>query len=782
MGAVRSFEKGRSLSGWVALCCFAGWAGVAHAHPRLRFERNEGQTAATVRYLARGQGYTLFLAGPEAVVVLPAKPGEIGGPAVDFRLGLVGSDPLAAAEGLEPLSGATNYFVGDDPSQWQRAIAGYAQVRFREVYPGIDLLYYGREGQLEYDFVVAPGADPGRIRLSLAGADRIELDSSGALLLETGAVRVRWDEPYCYQSVGGVRREVDGSYRRLEDGTFDFRLGPYDESLPLVIDPVLVYATYLAPTSFAAGDGLQNAGLAIAADDEGYAYVAGITESASFPTTMGAFRTSRPGGRDVFVAKLDPMAAELEFATYLGGSATEVQNGQSLGVAVDAAGNIYLAGATNSANFPTTMGAYRTGLQGNHDGFVAKLGPGGDSLVYSTYLGGTGIDYAWDVAVDGQGAAYVCGETNGGFPTTAGAIQTASTSLSGFLSKLSPDGDALVYSTTLGTNTGKAKAVVVDKSGNAYVTGSADTPHGQTGYPVTEGAFQTMGRGSFDAFVSKVNPAGSAFVFSSYLGGSANEDGFGVGLDAAGNVYVAGNTNSTDFPVTEGAYQESFASTPTPVDDGYVIKLNPPGSSAIYSTYLGAAGGESMFALAVDGAGSAIVAGSTGSTDYPTTDDAVQTTYQPAAPGFSGIVSKLSPDGSDLAFSTYLHPTNDSVSIFYGLGLDGVGGAYVTGSSAALFPTTTGVFQTSTFNPAFGGPVVAKLAIAAATAKPLCGDFNGDGKIGAVDALAILRAVVGIGTCSLAVCDFTGDGKVNAADALAVLRVAVGQNLTPKCP
>lgn len=771
---------------WTAVLSAWGIGSVAaSAELPIRFEPNRGQTAPVVQFLARGPDYTLFLTTTESVMVLRAAPSAkgLGDPAAsgDVRLKLVGSNPAAVASGVQPLAGTTSYFVGNDPALWRRSIPTFARVRLDDVYPGIDLVYYGTEGRLEYDFIVAPGKDPATIRFGVEGADEVAIDGSGDLVLAVAGRQVRWHKPVCYQDIEGERRAVEGAYERVGEDRFAFRLGDYDHTHPLVIDPALVYATFVSPTTFGLGDGLQNAALAIAVDADGNAYVAGITESASFPVTAGAFRESRPGKRDVFVAKLNPTATDLIYSTYLGGSENEIQNARGVGIAIDADGNAYVASSTSSTNFPTTAGAYQTTNQGNDDAFVVKLNPTGTDLVYSTYVGGPGIEYGWDVAVDADGQAYVCGETNGNFPTTPGAYQTASISLSGFVTKLSADGSSLVFSTTIGTNTGKTKAIALDVDGNAYVTGGADTPYGQTGWPVTTGAFQTDGKGSFDAFVTKLSADGSALAFSTYLGGTGNEDGHGIAVDGNRNVYVTGVTNSTDFPVSPGAFQSSLQSTPLPEDDGFVVKLNASGSTLAFGTYLGAAAGEDLAGIVVDSGGRAIVAGGTASTNFPTTDDAFQPTFTPPSLYGSAVVTKLNAGGTALVYSTYLHPTAQDGSSIYGIALDGNDALYVAGTSSATFPTTPGVFQSTTWNPAFGGPIVAKLDLSGG-ATETCGDFNGDGNVTAADALGALLAGLGLEACAPSVCDYNGDGSVSATDALAILHVAVGQSLPANCP
>jgi len=314
------------------------------------------------------------------------------------------------------------------------------------------------------------------------------------------------------------------------------------------------------------------------------------------------------------------------------------------------------------------------------------------------------------------------------------------------------------------------------------VTGSCDSPHGGTSYPVTEGAFQTTGKGSFDAFVSEVSSDGASLVYSTYLGGDRNEGGTGIAVDGSGNAYVTGATSSSNFPFSEGAFQTTLQSTPTPADDAFVTRLNANGTGIVFSTYLGGAAGESPAGIAVDGSGAAIVTGTTGSANFPTTAGAFQETLAPALG--AAYVTRVAANGKTLGYSTLLHPTTENqLALGYAIALDSNGGTYVTGTSGAMFPTTAGAFQTTGVLPSFGGPFAAKLSgVASAAPAGLCGDFNGDGKLSASDALGSLRAAVGIGSCALATCDFNGDGKLTAADALSTLRAAVGGQGAPKCP
>ncbi|MGH7945869.1 MAG: SBBP repeat-containing protein, partial [Opitutaceae bacterium] len=640
----------------------------------LHFEANQGQAHEGVRFLTRGSGYSLYLTPGEAVFAL-AKPNpdkkrdRHGRPdwrskherskemqVAVLRMAIVGADPAPLVSGLEQLTGKANYFIGNDPAKWRTNIPTYAKVHYREVYPGIDLVYYGNQRQLEYDFIVAPGADPGNIMLDFQGAERMEVNAEGALVLHLAGGAMRQKKPVIYQEVGGVRREIAGSYVLWGASRVGFEVAAYDTSRPLVIDPVLAYSTYLG------GSFSNDLGEAIAVDAAGNAYVTGRTtsyEQDRFPTTPGAFQpstTASPGWSDAFVTKLNPAGSALIYSTYLGGGGED----SGFGIAVDTDGNAYVAGWQDGTNFPTTPGAFQTTKPGGGsigDGFVTKLNPTGSALVYSTYLGGREHDLAFGIAVDTGGNAYVTGSTvSADFPTTPGAFQGAPTGGGfpppfggGFTTKLNPAGTALIYSTT-----SISGAIAVDADGNAYLTGWAGAD-----LPTTPGAFQTsFGGGAYDAFVAKLNVAGSALVYSTYLGGGLDEGGSGIAIDAGGNAYVTGYTGSINFPTTSGAFQPVFAGGTGEGDrygnsrfpaDTFVAKLNPTGSALIYSTYLGGSGDDFSSGISIDSLGNAYLTGDTRSSDFPTGPGA----FQPAHAGgaFDAYVTKLNPDGSALVYS-----------------------------------------------------------------------------------------------------------------------------------
>jgi hypothetical protein len=573
-------------------------------------------------------------------------------------------------------------------------------------------VYYGNQGQLEYDFVVQPGADPHSIQLAIASDEHgppesqsaianrqssipapLRIDANGDLMVGTNSGEVIFHKPVVYQpdlpSVAGsslVTRQsslVEGYYRLEGENHIRFEVGPYDRSRPVVIDPVLAYSSYLPGQGDAiAVDVSSNAyiyngcvwklnaagsaliystcvggsvspygGNAIAVDASGNAYITGYV-GASLPTTPGAFQTTYGGGNsDAFLSKLNADGSTLLYSTYLGGSGDD----GGAGIAVDALGSAYVTGSTTSTDFPIAAGGFQTtcaaSCSGN-DAFVSKLNAGGSALAYSTYLGGGFYDVSQGIAVDTSGNAYVTGWTlSRDFPTTTGAFQTTFRgSRDAFVSELNAGGSALLYSTFLsgsGTTATAASGIAVDTAGNAYVTGGTYSQSSSNDFPTTPGAFQTTFAGGgdafgggTDAFVSKFNAAGSGFVYSTYLGGSGNEDPDpgdgsalgGIALDSAGNAYVTGQTFSSNFPIT--------AAIQTTPSNCFVTKLNTAGSALLYSTYLGTSRGDAGLGIAVDRSGNAYVTGGTNSSDFPVTPGAFQTTL--VGKTRNGFVAKIS--------------------------------------------------------------------------------------------------------------------------------------------
>jgi beta-propeller repeat-containing protein len=626
-------------------------AGNTYGRLPLSFEPNHGQTDARVKFLSRASGYTLFVTAEEAVFA--GRDGSVE------RMKLLGANRKPRFEPLDKQPGVSNYFLGNDPSKWRTNIANYGKIALRDVYPGIDLVFYGHQRQLEYDWVVAPGADPKQIRVKWEGPSQITKNASGDLVLSASLIQRK---PVIVQE----GRRIEGGYA-VRGSEVAFELAQYDAAKPLVIDPVLAYSTYLG------GRG-QDAGRAIAVDGAGNAYVTGSTESTNFPTAYPLL-ADNGGGDEVFVAKINPAGSALVYSTYLGGSGNDF----GFGIAVDGSGNAYVTGQTTSVNFPTFNPLQASNGGGPFgDAFVIKLNPAGSALVYATYLGGSGDEAGNGIAVDGRGNAYVTGLTSSAnFPAAnplqggyGGGLEDA------FVTKINAAGSALVYSTYLG-GSGRdiGNRIAVDGSGNAYVTGETSSANFPTASPI-QGSY---GGGLDDAFVTKIDAAGSTLVYSTYLGGSGDDAGNDIAVDGAGSAYVTGSTGSANFPAAN-PLQAGFGGG----NDAFVTKLNAAGSALVYSTYLGGSGGDFGAGIAVDGAGNASVTGWTTSTNFPTTNP-----VQASNGGFAdAFVTKIDPAGSALVYSTYLGGSAGDFG--YGIALGRTGNAYVTGSTdSANFPAAT---------------------------------------------------------------------------------------------
>jgi hypothetical protein len=657
----------------------------------LGFEANQGQVDRRVEFLSRGDGYALFLTPAETVLQLstadspPSNEKKIdadqkpksGRHYSTVRMKLIGANPKPQMKGLDQLPGNSNYFIGKNPTQWRSNVPNYAKVRCENVYPDIDLVYYGNQRQLEYDFVVAPGTDPNVIRLSFEGADKIDIDSQGDLVLSTRGTTLRQHKPRVYQEDGGIREEIVGHYVFKGKHQVGFELGAYDAARSLVIDPVLVYSTFLGGTN-------QQAGGAIAVDAAGSAYVTGYTISTDFPNT-NTDPLPVGGSGDVFVTKLSADGSALVYSTVFGGKDSE----EGHDIAVDQNGNAYITGFTLSDDFPTANPFKPVApAPGGGDAFITKLNATGSALVYSTYLGGSVQDWGYGIAVDTAGNAYVTGATySSDFPSPQGEHPFGAI----FIVKLNAAGTALNYSFFLGAWVDQGLGIAVDASGSAYVTGRTQ------GGLATVNAFQPEfgGGGPYglgDAFVAKLNPGGSALVYLTYLGGNDDDQGRSIKVDAEGNTYITGSTRSSDFP-TAHAIQSSFGGGNF---DAFVAKVSPTGSVLLYSTYLGGSGEENSFdggRVAIDGSGSAYVTGFTNSFDFP-----VFNALQSACTCDSGdaFVAKLTPMGS-FVYSTYLGGGDAEIgtpSSFSAIAVAGSGDAYVTGVTySSNFPTTTGALQ-----------------------------------------------------------------------------------------
>ena len=565
----------------------------------LAFEKNQGQAASAADFLAHGAGYSVALSRGNAHITLRRDKDSVPA-AVDLRLVDARRNPSAA--GRKPLPGRVNYFIGNDPTRWHTDIPSFGRVEYADVYRGIDLAYYGNHGCLEYDFIVAPGVDPAAIRLAAGGARKVQVDAGGDLVIGTEGGDVYFRGPVAYQEIAGTRRPVESRYVLAGSHGVRFSIGTYDARYPLVIDPSLAYSTYLG------GSGSES-GTAIAVSAGGNAFVTGQTYSMDFPL-VNAEQASYGGYGAIFVSKLTVDGSALVYSTYFGGSYTDTVRA----IAVDNTGNAYIAGSTMSPDFPLKGPLYSTLVFGDSDAFIAKFSPGGNVLVYSTFLGGSSGDSAYGVAVDAAHNAYIAGTTySTDFPVTSGAYQTSCSAPCGFVTKINPTESALTWSTYFGESSApnygpSVAAMSVDSHGGVYLTGWT------TGsLPVTPGAAQPVYEGNQDAFVAKLSSTGASLTYCTYLGGSQLDTAYAIAVDSAGNAYVAGYTGSTDLPATASALQTKLAG----FENAFVAKLNGAGTEWEYLTYLGGQRYDGAYGIAVDSSGDAIVAGYTWSSKFP---------------------------------------------------------------------------------------------------------------------------------------------------------------------
>ena len=623
------------VGGTIALCGLFG--AETAAEPRavenfgklpLAFEKNQGQAAPAADFLARGAGYHVSLSHGNAHIVWRCDKGTAPA-SVDLRLVGAASNPRVA--GRNALAGKVNYFIGNDPARWRTDIPTFGRVEYAEVYRGIDLAYYGNEGRLEYDFIVAPGSDPHLIRIAAGGARKVQIDAGGDLLLDTAGGEVRFRRPVSYQEIAGARHPVKSKYEIAGFSEVRFTMGSYDVRYPLVIDPSLAYSTYLGGSS-------AESGVAIAVGPDGNAFVTGISYSTDFPL-VNAEQASYPLDGAMFVTKFNATGSGLVYSTYFGSSDTDAVHA----IAVDSSGNAYIVGSTASTDFPLKNPLYPTLTSGDTDAFITKFSAAGNALVYSTYLGGSRGDYAYGVAVDASHNAYVAGTTySNDFPVTSGAYQTTCSSSCSFVTKVNAAASALTWSTYFSQSPGQGSytavtAVAVDSSGSVYLTGV--TPGG---LPVTPGAPQPVFGGIEDGFVAKLASTGASLTYCTYVGGSEWDTANAIAVDSAGNAYVTGETESADLPATAAALQPKLAG----FSNAFVGKLNGSGTEWQYLTYLGGQRYDGAYGIAVDSAGNAIAAGYTWSSNFPRA-----AALQPVLPGNQTDLYKTTSAGASWSAS-----------------------------------------------------------------------------------------------------------------------------------
>lgn len=671
------------------------------------------EAASQNSFVARGSDSQFSVSSAGAQLTL-----QKSGATRTVQMQFAGANPQAQIQGETALSGKINYLTGSDPAQWRLNVPTFAKLSAGEIYPGINLVYYGNQRQLEYDFTVAPGANPDSIAIHFSGADKISVNAEGGLVLKLGSDEIVQPKPLIYQNGDGGRKEIDGGYKILNAHDVAFAVENYNHALPLVIDPVLAYSTYFGGT-------LADTAWSVAVDNTSNVYVAGQTFSKyaikKVPfSTPGAFQQSFGGGKldgDGFVAKFDRTGTNLIYLTYLGGSADEFV----ASVAVDAAGNAFVTGFTDSPNFPT-KNALQPAIGGMlnkrnktypGDAFVTELNPSGSGLVYSTFLGGSGLEAGYGIAVDSSDNAYVTGITGStNFPTTnalvytlIGHTNTALNYLAGtnnaFVAEIGAGGSPLLFSTYFGGNNfDAAESIAVDGGGNICVAGFTDS----TNFPTFNAVFPAIDNGTnivkknpiypYDAFVAKFAPAGAGLVYSTCLGGMSDDVAYHIACDTAGNAYVTGYTTSPDFTNTVNPFTLYSIPTNHPIAlagfKPFLTKFNPAGTIA-YSTFFGGNQAEYGYGVAVDALGDAFVVGATTSTDFPTNNmptNNVAGAFRAVNSGNSDVfVTAFNTNASALLYSGYLGGKKNDYG--YSIAVDPAGNAYIVGQTTSLdFPKT----------------------------------------------------------------------------------------------
>ena len=657
-----------------------GGAVPLQGHRRLRFEENAGQTDPQVRYMARGREYTLFLTGADAVFAIREprtaatakaelgqdwQPKPLQGRVVRMRMR--GAHPEPELVPGAPLPGASHYYLGDDPAQWRTGVRSFDSVRVEGAFQGIDVVYYDRYGSLEFDFVVAAGADPSEIALVFDGADEVTVAEDGSLTVRAGPCELRQAPPSAYQVRGEDREAVAGRYSIAGDGAIQFTLGEYGRTRPLVIDPAVSYSTYL-------GGSMEDEPSDVKVDAYGNTFVSGWTESPDFPR-VGSPWTFR-GNFDAYVAVLGPAGMQLLYAAFLGGT----DDDECFSMALDAQGSPYLTGFTMSANFPTAHPIETDAGNALADVLVAKLASNGASLVYSTYLGGNDEDSATGIDVDPAGNAYVAGITRSTDYPTLGALMGDRGGTDAFVTKINATGTAISYSTYLGDSGSEiADDLAVSGGGEVTVVGQTDS----VGFPVDD-PFQDTMAGVFDGFVTRLSGNGSALRFSTFIGGNNLDQPRSVCLDSEGAAIVAGVTDSTDFPTRNPIQTDPGDSN----RDAFVLKLAMSGSALQFSTYLGSAWTEAANAVDVGDDGRIYVAGYTSSLDFPTLNPVFVDTD---GGNYDGFLSCLGPTGTSLVYSTYFGgELNDLISA---VTVDGSGNAYIVGYTDSVHMPVVNPYQ-----------------------------------------------------------------------------------------
>lgn len=616
----------------------------------LIFEANQGQTSDEVKFLAKAKGYDLYLTLRETAIILK-KTKDLGDiesseeQISDVRLKFINFNTNTKVIGLEKLPGKTNYFIGNDKEKWHKNIPTYKMIKYLDVYPGVDMIYYGNEGYLEWDFIVSAGADPSIICLGIEGSDELLIDEQGNLVLITNDEQIKINKPIIYQDIDNIKKEVSGKFILKDEHQISFEVGVYDSTRSLVIDPVLSFSTYL-------GGNDNDSAEAIALDSSGNIYITGETSSTNFPT-KDPIQGSNAGKDDAFVTKISADGSNIIYSTYIGGSEDDSGND----IAVDSSGNVYITGETFSTNFPTEN-PIRPALKGTSNAFITKINSDGSNIIYSTFLVGGKNSEGNGICIDYNNNAYVTGSTIG--------ISGGSVNLSkAFIIKIYFTGSSIVYTKLLyGNSTDSGNDIAVDTSGNVYITGSTSS----TNFP-TKNPIQSELSGSSAAFVTKLNADGVNLVYSTYLGGGYSDTGNAIAVDNTGNGYVTGTTDSTDFP-TKDPIQADIGGD----EDAFVTKISTNGE-LVYSTYLGGTMDDNGEDIEVDSSGNVYIIGDTSSTNFPVKD-----VIQDSNRGLSDVfVTKINDTGSSIVYSTYIGGTGSD----YGnsITVDASGNVYASGQT-----------------------------------------------------------------------------------------------------
>jgi uncharacterized repeat protein (TIGR01451 family) len=696
-------------------------ASEAYGKLPLHFEANRGQAAPQVKYISRGNRHALYLTETETVLALHNA--ETDRDAV-LRLKMAGANPAPEVHGQDELPGRVNYFRGQDRKHWQHDVPTFARVSYANVYPGIDAVYYGNQRQLEYDFNVAPGADPAQIKLRFEGAQNLRVDEAGDLLIETAAGEVRQHKPFVYQEIEGARREIASNYQLEPDGHVGFALAAYDPAQPLVIDPVLAYSSYVGATG---GD----TAFGVSVDADGFAYITGNLFGA-FTMTPGAYDTTN-AGQDVYVAKINPAGGSFVYATYISANGG---NNVANDIAIDAQGNAYITGKAAGAFFPATSGAYDT-TQNSLDAFVIKLNATGNALLYASYLGGTNSEEGYGIAVDSSGDIYVSGTTfSNNFPVVNGLQTTFGGGRDAFAVKLRPAGGGasdLLYSTYLGgAGDDEANAIAADAGGNLYLTGYAASAN----YPTTANAFDTSlaGTSGGDVVITKLNPAATgaaSLIYSTFIGGSSTDRGNDILLDDATtpNIYITGTTSSSSaaslFPTTANAYDTTISQT-----DAFFLRLNPANAGAadlVYSTFIGGTAADEGLGIARDSSGRIYLSGATASSNFPTTPDAFQSVNNGGNDAFIVKLNPVATGANDLLYATLYggasggSNANDGNDKAHAIAVDAQNNFYIVGETGSPNLPVQNAFANQTTHKGFSDGFVAKFLDATANTFDISG-------------------------------------------------------------